>query len=306
MAADARTGCGAAAPVEYAVAVDRYLLASRLASGSRRVYRISLAGWAWPLVGKMPPPGRARRGAPPPVVPLALLDDARTRPRLAAALADRARRADPRTICRELSVLRSAVGWWQDQQWIATDPTAWLRPPGSAAPPHRAPEPPAQGLMTQQQVTRVLHGPGSLREKALWQLVHDCGGTAEAVLQLNADHLDLGRGRTRDRAAGPAGPACELSFGEHASDLLRWLLAGRRAGPVFLTERHAPAGTPPADVCPVTGRARLSYRRAAEIFAVRTLALDPAGQGWTLHQLSAAGRAARAAAQRPGMPALVR
>ena len=43
-----------------------------------------------------------------------------------------------------------------------------------------------------------------------------------------------------------------------------------------------------ADLCPVTGRARLSYRRAAEIFeeATRPLA-DPLhrAQGWTLHQL---------------------
>ena len=268
MAGDARTGCGAAAPVEYAVAVDRYLLAARLGPGSRRVYRISLAGWAWPLVGKVRPPGRARRGAPPPVLPLALLDDARTRPRLAAALADRAGRADPRTISRELSVLRSAVGWWQDQQWIATDPTAWLRPPGTAPPRPSTPEPLAQGHVPREQVTRVLRGPGSLREKALWQLLHDSGGPAQAVLRLNADHLDLGRGRARDRVLGPAGPPGELYFGDHASDLLRWLLAGRRAGPVFLTERHAPAGTPPADVCPVSGRARLSYRRAAEIFEI--------------------------------------
>jgi integrase/recombinase XerD len=54
---------------------------------------------------------------------------------------------------------------------------------------------------------------------------------------------------------------------------------------VFLTERRAPSGTPPADVCPLTGRARLSYRRAAEIFTAATRPLDPSGRGWTLHQL---------------------
>ena len=41
----------------------------------------------------------------------------------------------------------------------------------------------------------------------------------------------------------------------------------------------------------MTGQARMSYRRAAEIFATLTQPLDPAGRGWTLHQLSAAGRA---------------
>ena len=71
------------------------------------------------------------------------------------------------------------------------------------------------------------------------------------------------------------------------------LLAGRSCGPVFLTGRRAPAGAAPADVCPVTGRARMSYRRAAEIFTAATRPLDPAGRGWTLGQLRQAGREAR-------------
>jgi hypothetical protein len=54
---------------------------------------------------------------------------------------------------------------------------------------------------------------------------------------------------------------------------------------VFLTHRRAPAGTRPADCCPFTGRARMSYRRAAEIFTDATRPLDPACHGWTLHQL---------------------
>jgi integrase/recombinase XerD len=32
----------------------------------------------------------------------------------------------------------------------------------------------------------------------------------------------------------------------------------------------------------------MSYRRAAELFTALTRPLDPAGHGWTLHQLSAA------------------
>jgi hypothetical protein len=40
------------APVGYAVAVDAYLGQAPLSAASRRVYRISLAGWAWPLVGR--------------------------------------------------------------------------------------------------------------------------------------------------------------------------------------------------------------------------------------------------------------
>jgi integrase/recombinase XerD len=70
-----------------------------------------------------------------------------------------------------------------------------------------------------------------------------------------------------------------------AAQLLPRLLAGRKCGPVFLSDRKAPARTPSLDVCPVTGRARLSYRRAAELFTAATAQLDPAGGGWTLHQL---------------------
>jgi hypothetical protein len=37
----------------------------------------------------------------------------------------------------------------------------------------------------------------------------------------------------------------------------------------------------------------MSYRRAAELFTAATVRLDPAGRGWTLHQLQQAGRLAR-------------
>ncbi|HEX4660668.1 MAG TPA: site-specific recombinase, partial [Streptosporangiaceae bacterium] len=84
-----------------------------------------------------------------------------------------------------------------------------------------------------------------------------------------------------------------IRWRDGTSQLLRWLLAGRTDGPVFLTERRAPARADPADVCPVSRRARMSYRRAAEIFSTVTRPLDPAGQGWTLSQLRQAGLGAR-------------
>jgi integrase/recombinase XerD len=56
------------------------------------------------------------------------------------------------------------------------------------------------------------------------------------------------------------------------------------------TERRAARSAPAADVCPVTGKGRLSYRRAAELFTTATRPLDPTGHGWTLRHLRAAGR----------------
>jgi hypothetical protein len=259
------------APVEYAVAVDRYLAEADLGDASRRVYRISLTSWAWPLVGKLPPPGRTRRMASPPVVPLALLDRADASGKLAAAVAHRAASAQARTVNRELSALRSAVGWWQQRNWIGSDPTADLRPVAG--------RPVALPPLTAAQRAALFQAPAGLRELALWHLLQDSGVAADVALALNAGGTDLAGGR----AGTPAGDV--LQFAAGTAELLGWLLAGRRSGPLFLTGRRAPAGTPGADVCPLTGHGRLSYRRAAEIFAGWTRPLDPAGRGWTLHQL---------------------
>ena len=282
------SGGGMPAPVEYAAAVDRYLGQACLGPASRRVYRISLAGWAWPLVGQQVPRGRRRRGAAPPVVPLALLDDRATGARLAAALADRAASADARTVNRELSALRSAVGWWLDQRWIRTDPTAGLRHLATSA----AVLPP----LTPDQVARLFQATTSLRDHAFWRMLCDTGGPASDVLRLDIGQLDLTRHRVH---RGPA-PGAGLQWREGTTQLVRWLLAGRPDGPVFLTGRRAPAGSAPADTCPVTGRARMSYRRAAEIFTSVTVPLDPAGRGWTLHQLCLAGQGRTTAVPRQG------
>lgn len=267
-------------PVEYAVAVDRYLDRAAISSASRRVYGISLASWAWPLVGQPVPHGPDRRGAVPPVVPLALLDAPGTGDRLAAQFAARTAMTDARTANRELSAFRSAVGWWRELGWIHGDPVAGLR--------HRHPDA-LSGPLSKEQVNALFLLPVSLREHAMWRLLYDSGAPAAEILALDADHLDLTRHRVRPRS-GDQLPEAGIGWREETSQVLRWLLAGRMQGPVFITGRRAPAGTPVADVCRVTGQARVSYRRAAEMFTALTRPLDTASRGWMLHQLSAAGR----------------
>jgi integrase/recombinase XerD len=78
-----------APPVEYAVAVDRFLASADLSAGSRRVYRIALTTWSWMLVERESPVGRSRRGAAAPVVPLGLLDGVAAPERLATGFAAR-------------------------------------------------------------------------------------------------------------------------------------------------------------------------------------------------------------------------
>ena len=116
------------APVEYAAAVERFLGQAALGPGVPPGVP-HFAGFLVLAAGRPGPhPGvQGGRGAAPPFVPLARLDDPGTGPALAAALRERAAGTDVRTVNRELSALRSAVAWWQDQRWISRDPTAGLR-----------------------------------------------------------------------------------------------------------------------------------------------------------------------------------
>ena len=219
-----------AAPVEYTVAVDRYLDQAALGVASRRVYRISLVGWAWPLVGRAVPSGAERRSATPPLVPLALLDDPGTGGRLAEALAGRAARADARTVNRELSALRSAVGWWRTQGWVSTDPTSGLR--------HRQPQAAVPAAHRRRgRSVRARRGPAGTGLLAGAVRLGRAGGE---VLALDAHQLDLSRHRVRPGRDGavPAG----IEWQGATSQVLRWLLSGRTWGPVFLTDRRRPRG----------------------------------------------------------------
>ena len=89
------------------------------------------------------------------------------------------------------------------------------------------------------------------------------------------EDLDLANRRARVHSKGGA---VEWVFWQTGSaQLLPRLLAGRTSGPVFLGDRRPTRAVAGLDLDPASGRARLSYRRAAELFRVRT--------GWTLHQL---------------------
>jgi integrase len=208
-------------------------------------------------------------------VPLALLDDPELPARLAASFAARAADPDPDTVNRELSVLRAAVGWWRSQGWIGGDPSPGLT---------RLPAPPDRTrALSQAEVAAVFRLDVSLREKTYWRLLYESAARADEVLTLDVGDLDLRNERARVVSNGGAVEWIHWQSG--AVQLLPRLLRGREAGPVFLTGRRAPARTPILDVCPITGRARLSYRRAAELFTDATRRLERSGVGWTPHQL---------------------
>ncbi len=128
-----------------------------------------------------------------------------------------------------------------------------------------------------------------VRERTLWRLLHESGAPVTSVLALDVEDLDLADRRARSRQHW-------VTWRSGTAALLPELVAGRRAGPVFLTDRRpGPAVAGPAsDRCPNPGRQRLSYERAEDLFKQATRQLDPSGRGFTLRQLRPLGEKRRA------------
>jgi integrase len=236
----------------------------------------------WLLVDRLPPEGAQRRGAVAPIVPLARLDGSGAPARLRAARDQRADTVDPRTLNRELSILRGAIAWWASLGWLDRDHGSAL-----TASVVSVVEESGAGL-DQPSVAAVFALRATLREQAFWQLLYESAAPIEHLLALDISDLDLVRRTTRRRPG--SGPLPQPTWRAGAAKLLPLLLAGRYSGPVFLTDRRVPAGSAEADRCKATGRARLSYRRAAELFQAATAPLDPAGRGWPLRRLRLAGK----------------
>jgi integrase/recombinase XerD len=236
-------------PVILGRAVDAFLDQADLAPATRRVYAASLGAFA----------AGAGTGA--------VLDGLDGRA-VAAWFTTRYRGTAPATWNRELATVRSAVAWWARQGWLADDPTAGLQ--------RRREHPDRTRALTRRQVESLWRRPGvALREKTLWRLLYETAARAGEILSLDVGDLDLASKRARVRSKG--GATEWLFWQTGAAQLLPRLLAGRTAGPVFLADRLPTRVTPTLDIDPDTGRARLSYRRAAALFAEHT--------GWTLHQL---------------------
>jgi integrase/recombinase XerD len=117
---------------------------------------------------------------------------------------------------------------------------------------------------------------GLVIEQPVNQIRYETAARANEILSLDIEDLDLPNKRARVRSKGGA---TEWGFWQTgAALLLLRLLAGRTSGPVFPADRQPTQAVPSVDLCSVTGHARLSYRRAAELFSDAT-------DGWTLHQL---------------------
>jgi integrase/recombinase XerD len=240
--------------------------------------------------GRPAPIGPARRAAAPAPFPLAGLGAPGLAPVLAELAAARADVLDADTVKRELSIVRKAIGWWLAHGWITFDPTVGIE---------RRPAPPDRTrALSRSQIEALWRLNASVREMAFWKLLYESGARADEVLCLNVEDL-LTADMCGVIGAGGGGITW-IRWRSGTAELLPGLIAGRTRGPLFLTESEAAGWTPEPDRCPVTGRARLSYRHAEEIFEKSTrLLANPLArpedidqlEGWrTLHRLRRSAR----------------
>ncbi|MCX4099246.1 tyrosine-type recombinase/integrase [Nocardia sp. alder85J] len=173
-----------------------------------------------------------------------------------------------------LAALRTACAYWRNQDgWLAGDPLVRLRAKPAPADTSKA--------LSRDRVVEILGSDAALRDRVLWHMLYESSARAEEVLMLDVPELDTAnrcavvtrKGGARDLIAWQTGTA----------RLLPRLLTGRKSGPVFLTDRKARPSVAKNDIDPSTGRARISYRRAAELFEAHTDHYDDGP--YTLHQL---------------------
>lgn len=149
-------------------------------------------------------------------------------------------------------------------------------PGPAAAPPPQGP-PDRSRALARADVERLLTKDSiPIRERTLWRMLYETAARSAEVLCLDVEDLDLPNRRAKVRRKGGAIDIIVWQTG--TARLLPRLLKSRKTGPVFLTDRRARVELPPCDVDQVSGRARLSYRQAEDLFKA-------ASGGATLHQL---------------------
>jgi integrase len=230
-------------------AVDVFLAQADLADTTRREYGKHLGRLAGHL-------GADR--------PLAAL----TAGELDAAVAGLWGTCKPRTWNQRLAVVGSFLAFARRRGWPAGDLTLSLDRRRVKVDRTRVPTP--------AELERLWAKPGvPLLVKTFIRLQYETAARAAELLA--ADIADLDMENRRLRVASKGGDIEWVYFQSGSARLLPRLLRGRASGPLFVTElRPGPARAPAAaDVCPSTGRVRISYRRMAELVVEHS--------GWPTH-----------------------
>ncbi|MEH6796733.1 MAG: tyrosine-type recombinase/integrase [Rhodococcus sp. (in: high G+C Gram-positive bacteria)] len=171
---------------------------------------------------------------------------------------------------------RAAVGkwltWCAEQGWTAPKVPASA---GRSTPPDSDTPVRPRTAIDRLIARRDIH----VREKMLWRMLYETCARTEELLQLNIEDLDLA-GRTaavKSKGAKPRTRRRGAAHHEHVLENVYWdagtarllprLIRDRTRGPVFLTHRRPGPGKylGERDLCPDTGRARLSYDQAHDL-----------------------------------------
>jgi integrase len=138
-----------------------------------------------------------------------------------------------------------------------------------------------------------------LREKTFYRMLYETAARSEEILSVNIEDLDLpgrtcpvkakgAKPRTRARGAPREQYVMERVWWDAGTArLLPRLIAGRTTGPLFIGHRRPGPGkkADARDLCPDTGRARLSYGQARALLDSHTCVGGETGTGWDLHEL---------------------
>ena len=177
--------------------------------------------------------------------------------------------AQPATWNTRITAIQSFISYCQRNQWIDHNPMTLVDR-------RREPRDQTKAIPYQDLESLWSRRDINLREKTLWRMLYETAARAGEILALNVENLDLPRKRAV--IIGKGGHKEYVFWASGAARLLSRYLAGHRRGPVFLTHRRPNVIPARGDECPHTGRGRLSYERASNIFKQESC-------GWTLHQL---------------------
>jgi integrase/recombinase XerC/integrase/recombinase XerD len=177
----------------------------------------------------------------------------------------------PATWNRNLATLKSFCAYCRRQGWMVTDPTEAIeRRRVSIDETKAVPFEVLKALWSRRDV--------ALREKALWRLLYETAARAAEILNLDVDDVDLPNRKAQVVSKG--GAVEWVHFASGSARLLPRLKGDRRTGPLFVSSLRPSLARAPAtgDLDPTSGRARLSYRQAEDLFGRYS-------GGLTLHQL---------------------
>jgi integrase len=258
MAEVLRLARGGPTLVTVSEAVEGFLAATDLAASTRSVYELTLTMLQQDL-------------------PEGLAVELVTATQLEEHLQRRYAEAAPATFNRNLATISSLFTWCVERDLILRSPAKGLRRRKA----RRTIEAERQGRTIPLAELKALWSDTrhhSLRDRTYWAMLYDTAARADELLGLDIENIDPANSSAV--IIGKGGSAETIYWSSTTNRLLPRLLKGRSQGPVFLGNRKPRSHLIPAvaDLDPISGRARLSYRRAEEIWKT-------ASGGRTLHQL---------------------